>query len=173
MRPTTLLPLAAFLLALAPAAHAKDKQLDCTFTEGKDDRIVQDKDLIIEPGEKVAQAVAVRGNVRVKKGAQVKDAVAINGSVILEPGASVQGDVVAVGGKVHAQAGAEIKGDAVALGGKLRADERVKIGGSRVSLQMDLDGNDMVQSLLSKVFQGRQKCRIVKEKAERASTDAG
>jgi hypothetical protein len=170
MKATALSALAALSLVVAPAARAEDDgKLDCTLSEGKDDRLVQDKDLVLEPGDKVKQAVALRGNVRVKRGAQVEDVVAINGSVTLEPGASVEGDAVAVGGKVHAREGSEIKGDAIALGGKLRLDKKAKVGGGRVSMQIDVNGSDIVQSFLDKVFEGRQKCRIVKAKPQDAA----
>ncbi|MBN2526376.1 MAG: hypothetical protein JXR76_08280 [Deltaproteobacteria bacterium] len=62
------------------------------------------------------EAVAVGGNVLVKKGAYVgRSVTAVGGDVLVEDGATVNGEVVAVGGKVTVEDGATIKGDRVSI----------------------------------------------------------
>ncbi|MCK4358251.1 MAG: polymer-forming cytoskeletal protein [Candidatus Cloacimonetes bacterium] len=69
-------------------------------------------DLIVKKGMRVADAVAIGGDVTVN-GMVEGDAVAVGGSVILGSDAIVEGDVVTIGGKIEKEEGAQINGDIV------------------------------------------------------------
>ncbi|MCU0524031.1 MAG: hypothetical protein MUF72_04315 [Elainella sp. Prado103] len=73
-------------------------------------------DTIVNPGQVVEQAVAIRGNVMVKSNGYVTDqAVAIGGNITLEPNARVDGDVVAIGGQIMRDPTARLGGQEIAV----------------------------------------------------------
>ncbi|RKG91807.1 polymer-forming cytoskeletal protein [Corallococcus terminator] len=154
--------LAVPALAAEPAkpARAPVKRVCVNVKDGS--KAVQGTDLIIEPGEKIKDAVAVDGDVIVKKGAVVdNDVAAVRGRVILEAGARVKGDVVSLGGEVRVPAGARVDGNAVALGGKLKVDKQEDVGGEKVNFSMELNGEDLVKQVIGKALDEDQKCHIL------------
>lgn len=164
--PTLLLAcsLAVPALAADPAkapAKAHAKTVCVNVKDGS--KAVQGTNLVIEPGEKIKDAVAVDGDVIVKKGAVVdEDAVAIRGRVILEPGAKVKGDVVTIGGEVRVPAGAHVDGSATALGGKLILDKKEDVGGEQNSLSLVFNGDDLVKEFIGKALdEDSGKCHIL------------
>lgn len=96
------------------------------------DRVVHG-DVVVHPGERARDVVALRGSIKVEPGAEVRDAVAVLGSVVLEPGAIAR-EAVAVGGDVRLGPGAEIDRDAVSVGGQVVRDPAATIGGETVSV---------------------------------------
>ncbi|NMO21393.1 hypothetical protein HPC49_37300 [Pyxidicoccus fallax] len=163
------LPAFALALALATPALAEDAapkksggpRVVCANNTKDGSRAVQGTDLVIEPGEKVKDAVAVDGNVIIRKGAEVEDAVAIRGRVIIEPGARVKGDVITLGGEVRVREGARVDGDAVALGGKLKLDKQEAVAGDKVSLSFEIGGRDLVSGIIEDVLDDEMRCHIV------------
>lgn len=130
------------------AVHSKDGS-----------RAVQGQDLILNAGDKAKDAVAVDGNVVVRKGAVVDDVIAIRGKVIIEEGAEVKGDVVAAGGDLQLKKNARVQGDAVALGGLLQVAEGASIGGDKVTFSLNINGEDLAKSFLQKALENSD-CHI-------------
>lgn len=157
---------AALTALLALPALAEDSgdpkpHYNCHVSKEKGDRLVQGKELVVEAGEKVHDAVAVDGDVIIHKGARVHDVVALQGRVTIEPGARVDGDVVALGGDVRVGQEAHVKGDAVSLGGQLQVQESAQVDGDRVSLSLAFGGKDVVRGFLEKVLNKDLRCEVV------------
>lgn len=167
--PTLLLACSLALPALAAEPAKTPRPVKRICVNVKDgSRSVQGTDLVIEPGEKVKDAVAVDGNVIVKKGAVVdNDVVAVRGRVVLEAGARVKGDAVALGGDVRVPTGARVDGNATALGGKLKVDKPEDVGGERVNFSLELNGDDLVKELLGKALEDDQKCHILDDEDDK------
>lgn len=164
MLPTLLLAssLAVPALAAEPAKAPKAPSHRICVSVKDGSKAVQGTNLVIEPGEKIKDAVAVDGDVIVKKGAVVdNDVAAIRGRVILEPGARVKGDVVSIGGEVQVPAGARVDGDVVALGGKLKLDKKEDVGGEQVNFSLVINGDDLVKQFIGKALDEDQKCHIL------------
>ncbi|WP_240486610.1 polymer-forming cytoskeletal protein [Hyalangium minutum] len=125
----------------------------CEVHSKNGSRAVQGQDLILNSGEQAKDAVAVDGNVVIRKGAVVGDVVAIRGRVIIEEGAVVKGDAVALGGELHLRKNARVKGDAMALGGTLQLDEGASVDGDRVNFSLGFNGEDLAQSFLKKALE--------------------
>lgn len=149
---TTLLALPALAEDSGKAAAPAPK-VRCEVHSKDGSRAVQGQDLILNSGEKAKDAVAVDGNVVVRKGAVVGDVVAIRGRVTIEEGAVVKGDAVALGGELHLHKNARVKGDAVALGGTLQLDEGASVDGDRVNFSLGFNGEDLAQSFLKKALE--------------------
>ncbi|MBF5045910.1 hypothetical protein FGE12_26100 [Aggregicoccus sp. 17bor-14] len=177
MRPCLLAAALVALLA-APAAFAVDVNKDlsksakaeggrCHITLEPGDVLVERKDLVLQPGQTVHDAVALEGNVVVKKGAVVKSVVAFHGTVTVEEGAEVLGDVVSLGGELRLQPGARVGGNALALGGKMKRADTASVKGDQLSLGgLELNGVDLVGGLLTKVLGDLKDCRVELEGAE-------
>ncbi|RKH10182.1 hypothetical protein D7V97_14530 [Corallococcus sp. CA053C] len=171
--PTLLLACSLALPALAaePAKTPKPAKRICVNVKDGS-RSVQGTDLVVEPGEKVKDAVAVDGDVIVKKGAVVdNDVVAVRGRVILEAGARVKGDAVSMGGEVRVPSGARVDGNATALGGKLKVDKPEDVGGERVNFSLEFNGEDLVKKFISKALDEDQKCHILDDDDNDADKD--
>jgi NDP-sugar pyrophosphorylase family protein len=145
----------------APAHKTDTKtKVRCAVISKEGSRAVQGQDLILNAGDKAKDAVAVDGNVVVRKGAVVDDVIAIRGKVIIEEGAEVQGDVVAAGGDLQLRKNARVHGDAVALGGLLQVAEGASIGGDKVTFSLNINGEDLAKSFLQKALENSD-CHIV------------
>jgi UDP-3-O-[3-hydroxymyristoyl] glucosamine N-acyltransferase len=144
----------------APAKQeASATKVRCAVHSKDGSRAVQGQDLILKAGDNAKDAVAVDGNVLIRKGAVVDDAIAIRGKVIIEEGAVVKGDVVAVGGDLHLQKNAKVEGDAVALGGSLQLAEGASIGGDKVTFSLNVNGEDLARSFIQKALENSD-CQI-------------
>ena len=108
-----------FLALTAPPLEAEDRT---QFT----------KDIVVQPGEKVDDALCFFCSIHVR-GTLGGDAVAIGGSVEVE--GTVDGDVVASGGGVRLGPGATVTSEAVAVGGHLERGPQSSIGGDVESVQ--------------------------------------
>jgi UDP-3-O-[3-hydroxymyristoyl] glucosamine N-acyltransferase len=100
-------------VAPAPKAVAKESsspRVQCSIHAKDGSRAVQGTNLTINPGEKIKDAVAVDGDVLIRKGAVVEDVVAIHGRITIEEGAEVKGDAVALGGELRLQKKARVEG---------------------------------------------------------------
>lgn len=151
----TFLALPALAEDSSKAAAPKDSapKVRCAVHSKNGSRAVQGQDLILNAGEQAKDAVAVDGNVVIRKGAVVGDVVAIRGKVTIEEGAVVKGDAVALGGELHLGKNARVKGDAVALGGTLQVDEGASVGGDRVNFSLNFNGEDLAKSFLKKALE--------------------
>jgi NDP-sugar pyrophosphorylase family protein len=153
------------LLALPALAEDSGKQptpapkVRCAVHSKDGSRAVQGQDLILNAGDKTKDAVAVDGNVVVRKGAVVDDVIAIRGKVIIEEGAEVTGDVVAAGGDLQLKKNARVQGDAVALGGLLQVAEGASVGGDKVTFSLNINGEDLAKSFLQKALENSD-CHI-------------
>lgn len=160
------LPTLALTSLLALPSFAEDSaktkaatQVHCDVRSKDGSRAVQGRDLILNAGDKAKDAVAVDGNVVVRKGATVDDVIAIRGKVIIEEGAVVNGDVVAAGGDLQLQKNARVEGDAVALGGSLQVAEGASIGGDKVTFSLSINGEDIARSFIREALKSSD-CRI-------------
>jgi hypothetical protein len=113
-------------------AEREARRLEQELDGDASDRVVHG-DVVVHPGERARDVVALRGSIKVEPGAEVRDAVAVLGSVVLEPGAIAR-EAVAVGGDVRLGPGAEIDRDAVSVGGQVVRDPAATIGGETVSV---------------------------------------
>ncbi|MFL5348200.1 MAG: polymer-forming cytoskeletal protein [Hyalangium sp.] len=138
---------------------SQSPQVRCEVHAKDGSRAVQGMNLIVNPGEKIKDAVAVDGDVLIRKGAVVEDVVAVRGKVTIEEGARVHGDAVALGGELHLQKQAQVDGDAVALGGTLRMDEGASVKGDKVSFSLFFNGNELAKSFLEKALKDSD-CRL-------------
>jgi NDP-sugar pyrophosphorylase family protein len=160
MRPVV----AALLLGLAPlaawpAAPADDGEDDrCTIEVDPDDLFAQDRDLVVPAGRRVADAVAIRGNVVVKTGARVKQVVALGGDVVLEDGATVEEDAVAIGGDVRVLGAARVGSNALSIGGEVRAD-RARVDGDVFALAFSWGGTSLEEKILEEL-KARGRCVV-------------
>ena len=99
---------------------------------GSRDR-VESGDVVLRPGERVKDAVAMRGSVTLQSGSEAQSVVAILGDATLQGGARA-GEVVAILGDVKVGPGAVIEGDAVSVGGQIEVDPGAEIGGQQTSV---------------------------------------
>jgi hypothetical protein len=163
MRRIVHVPVFALLLAavaLRPtAAHAWDLNGDCVIDVQPGDMVARGKDVVVESGKRVNDAVAVDGNVIVRKGAHVKSAVAVNGSVTIESGAKVTGSVISFGGKVTVAPDAKVEGSRVVLGDGIKV--KSEDGKDNVSLNFTLGGEELGQLIAGKISGAARNCRIV------------
>lgn len=146
-------------LAQEPAKKEPASKTRCSVTAKGGSRAVQGENLIIQAGETVKDAVAIDGDVTVRKGAVVDDVVAIRGKVTIEEGAEVKGDAVSLGGQLILQGKARVNGDAVALGGELRMAEGATVGGDKVDFSLSFNGTNLAQSFIDKALAGSD-CQI-------------
>ncbi|HXY08871.1 MAG TPA: hypothetical protein VEI52_13605 [Terriglobales bacterium] len=103
------------------------------LAENSADRVQVGRDLVVEPAEKVGDAVCVACSIYVR-GQVAGDAVAVAGRIVLEQGAQVAGDVTAVLGDVRLQSGTQVAGDVVVVAGMVRRDSQSQIAGQVTSL---------------------------------------
>ena len=144
------------------AAAAEDEERGCDIEITDRDEVIRSGDIVVGPGERLREVVALSGSVRVKTGATVEDVVALGGQVIVEDGAVVTGDATAVGGDVRLQKGARVEGSATTVGGKLQVAEGALLKGDRNSVQAELEGKSLEQHVLSAVSSALKDagCRI-------------
>jgi UDP-3-O-[3-hydroxymyristoyl] glucosamine N-acyltransferase len=148
--------------ASVPKAAAKESsppKVRCAVHAKDGSRAVQGTNLTINAGEKTQDAVAVDGDVLIRKGAVVEDVVAVHGKITIEEGAEVKGDAVALGGELRLQKNARVEGDAVALGGSMQLAEGASVGGDKVSFSLSFNGDDLAKSFLEKALKGSD-CQI-------------
>lgn len=120
------------------AADADEGGQDATADEagGKRRDKVISGDVVIGPGERFRDVVALRGSVRMEAGSSARQVTAVLGSVELESGATVEREVVAVGGNVHVASGAHVGNDAVSVGGDVVIDPGGTVDGQEVSVSI-------------------------------------
>jgi len=171
--------LAAALAALlaGPAAVAADVKEDkagkgeskrgCHIELDKGDVMVERTDLVLQAGQTVKDALALQGDVVVRKGAVVENVIAFDGDVTVEAGAEVRGDVVSMGGELRLQDGATVRGNAISLGGKVKQAPGASVKGEQLSLGgLEVNGTDLVGSLVGKVMREMKDCRVTMDGAE-------
>ncbi len=120
--------------ALADAQQGLQDGLVESGSKGKDKVI--SGDVVIGPGERWRDVVAIRGNVRMEAGSSARQVTAVLGSIEIGPGATVEKEVVAVGGNVHVAAGAHVGNDAVSVGGEVSIDPGGTVDGQEVSVSV-------------------------------------
>ena len=155
----------AGVLGVAAVGSAKD-DIHCNIDAEPGDRMSKGKDLVIEPGARIENAIAVDANLIVKKGASVKNAVALRGNVTLEEGAKVRESALAFDGRVHAADPRQVKGTTLSLGKGLhvRSDE-----GNEFNLDLNINGQDLGTEILQAVLKDVKECRVTQV----AAKDAG
>lgn len=158
----TLLSLPAF--AGDDAEQKSRSRVRCSLTTDEGDRLVQGKNLVLQSGDEVEDAIAIDGDVVVPKGVTVNDVVAIQGRVIIEAGAHVRGDVVAIGGEVDVREDAHVDGDAVSLGGTLKVDERATVDGDRVNFSLAFGGEDVMRGFIKNALGKDARCHLTENK---------
>jgi hypothetical protein len=110
----------------------RDAQREMGRIGGTRDR-VENGDVVLRPGERVKDAVAMKGSVTLESGSEAQSVVAILGDATLEGGARA-GEVVAILGDVKIGPGAIVAGDATSVGGKIEVDPGADVGGEQVSV---------------------------------------
>ncbi len=111
-----------FLILFSPLTGAQVRD--------PDDRTQFARNMIIEPGEEVGDALCFFCSIHVRGTVSI-DAVTIGGGIEVQ--GTVEGDAVAAGGGIRLGPGAKVDGDAVAVGGRLDRDPKSSIGGDAVS----------------------------------------
>lgn len=81
---------------------------------GGPDRVRFGSDLVVEPGTRVGDVVAIGGDIQVR-GTVSGNAVTVGGSIFMSPTGVIQGDAVSVGGRIEKPVGARIGRDIVEL----------------------------------------------------------
>jgi len=145
------------LVFLAVAASLPALAEDCVVTAGPHDRVSRGKDVVVEAGESLENAVSLDGDVILRRGARVKSAVAVNGNLVLEAGSKVTGTAAAFGGKIKIGPGAKISGS------RLQLSDRIELRGENgqdVGLQLSIGGHDLSTLLVSKLVEKARSCRI-------------
>ncbi len=89
------------------------------------------KEVIVEHGETVKNAISFGQNVRVY-GTVKKDAVSFGGNVIVESGGKVKSDAVSIGGNVIVKNNGEIRKNAVSVGGRVDVSYGGVVRGDRI-----------------------------------------
>lgn len=139
----------------------------CHIELDKGDVMVERTDLVLQAGQTVKDALALQGDVVVRKGAVVQNVIAFDGDVTVEAGAEVKGDVVAMGGELRLLDGATVRGDAISIGGKLQQAPGASVKGDKLSLgSFEVNGTDLVDSLVGKVAKEMKDCRVTLDGAE-------
>jgi hypothetical protein len=161
MRPTLMMML---LLSSTAATAADDGGTDCKIEIEKDDLLVRGKGLVVEAGRKIADAIALDGDVLVKKGAKVKNAIAINGNVRVEPGAEISGSVVTLGGKLEVAKGAKVEGSQVSLGSGLSVKGE---DGEDININISVGGKNLAQELARPILEKLRNCRVIETSGKR------
>ncbi len=111
-----------FLILFSPLRPAQARD--------PDDRTQFIRNIVIEPGEEVGDALCFFCSIQVRGTVSV-DAVAIGGGIEVQ--GAVEGDAVAAGGGIRLSPRAKVDGDAVAVGGRLERDPKSSVGGDAVS----------------------------------------
>lgn len=166
MRLLSATAVAALSLALPLTSWAKDtarSHVDCDIHGGKNDLMAKGKDVVVEAGKKVDDAVAVDGNVIVRKGARVRQAVALHGSVTVEAGAHVDDSAVAIGGKVKVANGGHVGGSQVSVDQGLHV---VGEDGQDLNLSLSIDGKGLADTILAQVLEKTHSCRVTSDRAD-------
>jgi hypothetical protein len=138
----------------AGVADPKDR---CVINPGKGDRAAKGKDVVVEAGEKIEDAVAVDGSVFVKNGGEVKNAMALHGNIVVEAGARVRGNAIAVGGKITIVPGARLEGSQISLD---RALNIVGDNGSSVKVSASLGGKGLAREILKPILDKLKDCDV-------------
>jgi len=130
----------------------------CIIEAKKYDRVAKGKDVIVEAGDHVEDAIAVEGNVYVRRGARVKQAIALHGSVIVEAGARVTGSVVAIGGRITVSPDAQVEGSQLSLDDGLRI---VGETGRELQINASLDGVNLAREILKPMLEEFHDCGVI------------
>lgn len=101
----------------------------------------------IARNEAVHKAVSVGNSVTVE-GSVEEEAVAVGGNVVVKKGATIGTDATAIGGDVRVESGAVVEGEAVAVGGKVIVEEGAVVKGDRVSVNIPLPAISSISGLL-------------------------
>lgn len=165
----TVSPLAAaLLLAVAsvpiPAHSGEDGgtsglkvKIDCEMAPSPNDRLSEKGDLIIPAGAIVEDAIAIEGDVIIKKGARLSgNAIALGGSVIAEPGAHIGESAISVGGKLQISSAATIKGTRIALSDSIQLKSE---DGDDFQLSLNIDGDNLGHKLVNEILRDLRACR--------------
>jgi acyl-[acyl carrier protein]--UDP-N-acetylglucosamine O-acyltransferase len=113
--------------------------------------------VVVGAGQSVDTAMALDGNVIVRKGAKVKSAVAVNGNVVIEARSKVTGTAAAFGGKIQLAPDAKIEGSRLELANGLRVTAE---NGKQVDLKLSISGESLSDLLLAKMVEKARSCRI-------------
>ncbi len=151
---------AAAILAVLPAAVRAAP--DCKVELGPRDRASRGETLVVRSGERLENAVALRGDLVVEAGAEVDKAVAFGGSVTVRSGGKVSENAVAIGGDVVVEGGGRVGKDAVSLGGQVREAAGAKVGGSAVGLAVQAGRGSLAGKILGKLA-GLEDCAVIEK----------
>ena len=91
------------------------------------------KEMVIESGKTVKDAISIGSNVRVY-GTVKKDAVSLGGDVIVESGGKIKGDAVSIGGDIIIKDDGEVRKDAVSIGGSVNVSYRGTVHGDCIKM---------------------------------------
>lgn len=149
--------IAAAVLAAAVPTPGDDT---CTVEVGPSERFAQDRDVVVQPGERLTSVTALRGRVVVRGGAEVDEAMALGGDVVLEPGARVNQSVTSVGGSVRLQGNAWVGENALSLGGEVDRSRQAWVGGNVIALALKM-GDESLARIVSRKLDDLARCKVV------------
>jgi NDP-sugar pyrophosphorylase family protein len=131
----------------------------CTVEVGPGERFEQDKDAVIQPGERLRNVTALRGRVIVRGGAEVDEAMAVGGDLVVEPGGKVNRSATSVGGDVRLIGDARVGESVVSLGGEVIRSKEAQVGGTVVAFSVKVGDRSLAQSIEHQV--GASRCKVV------------
>jgi len=146
-------PLLVSVVAVLLSAPALAEE--CIVTMGPHDRVGRGKTVVVEASDSVEDALALDGDVVLRRGARVKSAIAVNGNVVLEPGAKVTGTAASFGGRIRVAEGAKVAGSRLQLsdGFQLRGEN-----GKDLNLALSVGGKDVSNLIVAKLVQKVRSC---------------
>lgn len=165
--------IAAAVLAVSTIAAAQVRE-DCTVEVARDERFEQDRDAVVQPGERLRSVTSLRGRVVLRSGAEVDEAMAVGGDLVVEPGARVRRTATSVGGDVVLKGDAEVGESAVSLGGEVIRSKEAKVGGNVFAFAVRVGDRTLAETLERKIGEVAR-CKVVRVRARGApaGTDRG
>jgi UDP-3-O-[3-hydroxymyristoyl] glucosamine N-acyltransferase len=153
---------AAVAAALLAAAAVRADE-PCTVEVGPGERFEQDRDAVVQPGEKLRTVTSLRGRVIVRSGAEVDEAMAVGGDLVIEAGAKVNRGATSVGGDVELKGDAQVGQSAVSLGGEVLRSKEARVGGNVVAFSVRLGDRSLMEQIEREV--GKPRCKVVQVSA--------
>ena len=149
----------ALVAAAILAAGAVQAEETCTVEVGPGERFEQDRDAVVQRGERLRNVTALRGRVIVKAGAEVDEAMAVGGDLVVEPGGKVNRGATSVGGDVELKGDAQVGESVVSLGGEVIRSKEARVGGTVVAFSVRVGDRSLAESIERQLTAPR--CRVV------------
>jgi NDP-sugar pyrophosphorylase family protein len=158
----------AVVAAAVLAASAVQADESCTVEVGPGERFEQDRDAVVQRGERLRNVTTLRGRVIVKSGAEVDEAMAVGGDLVVEPGGKVNRSATSVGGDVQLEGDAKVGESVVSLGGDVIRSREAQVGGTVVAFSVKVGDRTLAESIEKQIAAPR--CKVVQVQVKSAAT---